>query len=204
MPTASPHKLAAATPLPVLYSELEAARGDLSEHPSYGRALALQTKLAPDSLTVADTLHNLGVVALQEEDPATASRYHRQELTIQERLLPNSLTVASSLTDLGNLALDQGDLAAANDYYLRALVIQAARVPDSLQVAHSLNNLGVVARHQENLETARQLHRQAPHRRLLEHLQRGAVGGDVQAGGGALVHLRGGGGHAGAGAAALR
>jgi len=37
-----PRKLPAATSLPVLYSELEAARGDLTEHPSYGRALALQ------------------------------------------------------------------------------------------------------------------------------------------------------------------
>lgn len=58
--------------------------------------------------------------------------------------------------------------------------------PSLWPLTHVLVELAVLG---QLREPGGQLHRQAAHRRLAQHLERAAVGGDVQAGAGALVHL---------------
>jgi Tfp pilus assembly protein PilF len=85
--------------------------------------LAIFEKLAPNSLQVASTLHNLGNVAYSRGDLAAAERYYQQALAIFENLAPNSLDVAGTLNNLGNVARNRGDLARAEQYYQQALAI---------------------------------------------------------------------------------
>src|SRR5208337_199790 len=65
--------------------------------------LAIRSHLAPDSLAVASSLHNLGNVAADQGD-LKAAEYYRQALVIRDRLAPESLDAAASLNNLGNLA----------------------------------------------------------------------------------------------------
>jgi Tfp pilus assembly protein PilF len=64
----------------------------------YQQALAIFEQLAPNSLDVATTLHNLGNVARNRGDLARAEQYYQQALAIKEKLAPNSLQVATTLT----------------------------------------------------------------------------------------------------------
>jgi Tfp pilus assembly protein PilF len=100
-------------------------RGDLARAEQlYQQALAIFEKLAPNSLEVAGTLHNLGTVARNRGDLARAEQLYQQALAIREKLAPNSLQVASTLHNLGNVAYSRGDLARAEQLYQQALAIR--------------------------------------------------------------------------------
>jgi CHAT domain-containing protein len=108
------------------------------------RALAINNKLAPNSLTVAASLSNLALVPEARGDWTVARDYHQRALTIRETLAPNSLDVAVSLYNLGNNARRQGDLTGARDYLQRALAIRERLAPNSLSVAESLGVLATI------------------------------------------------------------
>jgi Tfp pilus assembly protein PilF len=77
-------------------------RGDLARAEQlYQQALAIQEKLAPNSLEVASTLNNLGNVAADRGDLGAAEQLYQQALAIREKLAPNSLEVATTLHNLG-------------------------------------------------------------------------------------------------------
>ncbi len=82
----------------------------------YSRALAIRERLAPNSLEVAASLNNLGVLATKRGELDVAEDYHNRSLAIRERLAPNSLDVALSLNSLANVAYERGNLKAAHDY----------------------------------------------------------------------------------------
>jgi tetratricopeptide (TPR) repeat protein len=64
-------------------------RGDLARAEQYyQQALAIEEKLAPNSLDVATTLHNLGNVAYARGDLARAEQYYQQALAIYKKNLP--------------------------------------------------------------------------------------------------------------------
>jgi tetratricopeptide (TPR) repeat protein len=99
----------------------------------YQQALAIEEKLAPNSLQVATTLHNLGSVAADRGDLARAEQLYQQALAIREKLAPNSLDVAGTLQNLANLARQQKNYPQAQRYLARALEIyetQRAAIPD--------------------------------------------------------------------------
>ncbi|HEV8253255.1 MAG TPA: CHAT domain-containing tetratricopeptide repeat protein [Vicinamibacteria bacterium] len=98
----------------------------------------------PDSVDVAMTLSNLGVVARGRGDFARAEDFHRRSLAIREKLAPGSLDVAASLKNLGVVARRRGETATAEDYYRRALAIEEALAPGSPSLARSLGNLANV------------------------------------------------------------
>jgi CHAT domain-containing protein/Tfp pilus assembly protein PilF len=127
----------------------------------YQQALAIREKLAPNSLDVAGTLHNLGIVARNRGDLARAEQLYQQALAIFEHLAPNSLDVADTLNNLGVVAYSRGDLARAEQYYQQALAIREKLAPNSLDVAGTLNNLGNVAADRGDLARAEQLYQQA-------------------------------------------
>jgi CHAT domain-containing protein len=127
----------------------------------YQQALAIPEKLAPNSLQVAGTLHNLGNVAYSRGDLARAEQLYQQALAIREKLAPNSLQVAGTLHNLGSVALNRGDLARAEQLYQQALAIYEKLAPNSLQMAGTLHNLGSVALDRGDLARAEQLFQQA-------------------------------------------
>jgi len=120
----------------------------------YQQALAIQEQLAPNSLDVATTLHNLGNVAQDRGDLARAEQLYQQALAIEEKLAPNSLQVATTLHNLGSVAADRGDLARAEQLYQQALAIREKLAPNSLDVAGTLQNLANLARQQKNYPQA--------------------------------------------------
>jgi CHAT domain-containing protein/tetratricopeptide (TPR) repeat protein len=123
--------------------------------------LAIRSHLAPDSLAVSSSLHNLGNVAADHADLKAAAEYYRRALDIREKLAPQSLDVAASLNNLGNVAVHHGDLKGAAEYYRRALDIREKLAPESLDVAASLHSLGVVTYYQGDLKAAAEYHRRA-------------------------------------------
>jgi len=123
--------------------------------------LAIQEEKAPNSLEMALSLNNLGIVAFKQGDLAAAREFFRKALAIHERKAPNSLETAGSLNNLGNLAWQQGDLATAVDLFRKALAIHEQKAPNSLLVAGSFNNLGIVAWKQGDLAAARKYYRKA-------------------------------------------
>jgi Uncharacterized protein conserved in bacteria, COG4995 len=127
----------------------------------YQQALTIFAQLAPNSLQVATTLHNLGNVAYSRGDLARAEQLYQQALAIYEKLAPNSLDVAGTLHNLGSVARNRGDLARAEQLYQQALAIYEKLAPNSLEMARTLHNLGNVARDRGDLARAEQLYQQA-------------------------------------------
>ncbi len=117
-----------------------------------------------ESLALAQSLNDLGVLAFYRGDLARATELLQRALEISQELAPGSLTVAASLCNLGIVFAStstSGELASATDLYQRALAIQQKLAPDSLDVALTLNNLGTVARQRGNLTRARDLFQRA-------------------------------------------
>ncbi len=78
--------------------------------PTISRALAIQERLAPNSLDVAKSLGNLGLVASERGELQLGQDYLSRALVIFERLVPNSLDVGDSLMSLGIIAYKRGTL----------------------------------------------------------------------------------------------
>jgi Tfp pilus assembly protein PilF len=123
--------------------------------------LAIFENLAPNSLEMASTLHNLGSVAYSRGDLARAEQYYQQALAIREKLAPNSLQVATTLHNLGVVASNRGDLARAEQLFQQALAIFENLAPNSIEMASTLNNLGSVAYSRGDLARAEQYYQQA-------------------------------------------
>jgi tetratricopeptide (TPR) repeat protein len=116
----------------------------------------LQEKLAPNSLDVATTLHNLGNVAYDRGDLARAEQYvSSRRWRFTKKLAPNSLQVADARSTIWGMWLaNRGDLARAEQLYQQALAIFEQLAPNSLQVASTLQNLANLARQQKNYPQA--------------------------------------------------
>ena len=97
----------------------------------------------PQSLPVAQTLGNLGIMAKHTGDYKGAEEYYLRALAIMEKLNgPNHLTVEITIESLGILYRDHGEYAKAEPYLLRALQIaKDSRGPDHPEVARILRNL---------------------------------------------------------------
>jgi tetratricopeptide (TPR) repeat protein len=119
------------------------------------QALAIFEKLAPNSLQVASTLHNLGNVAYSRGDLARAEQYYQQALAIREKLAPNSLQVAarSTIWEMWLMIVATWRVRSS----LSAGVGDTKKLaPNSLDVADTLNNLGNVAYSRGDLARAEQ------------------------------------------------
>ncbi len=123
--------------------------------------LQIREQHIPNSLAVASSLNNLGIVAHDRGDLERAEGYLRRALALREALAPKSLLVASSLHNLGLVAHARYDLEQAEQHYRRALALREELAPNSLIVVGSLNNLGLVARALGNLSEAEQYYQRA-------------------------------------------
>jgi CHAT domain-containing protein len=127
----------------------------------YLQALAIQEKLAPDSVEVAKSLNNLGGVVRDQGDTAKAEEHFARALSINKKLAPGGLEVAASFTNLGDVASHRRDFAQAEEYHRQALAIQEKLAPGSLAVGATLNNLSKVAKGRGDLAKAEEHDRRA-------------------------------------------
>jgi len=127
----------------------------------YRRAIEQSSRLEAESLILAASFNNLGVVKFDRGDLEGADELHRRSLAIREKLAPGSMPVTDSLDNLGNLAFYRGDLATAERRFLDSLSITERLAPTSVEVSGTLNNLGVVARTRGDLAAAEKYYRRA-------------------------------------------
>jgi CHAT domain-containing protein/Tfp pilus assembly protein PilF len=136
-------------------------RGDIAQAEEYDQqVLGIRDKLAPGSIEVAESLNNLGELALYRRDVAKAEEYFLKALVIQDQVAPKSIHVAESLHNLGVASETRGDLAKAETYIRRALAIQE-KLLGRLDIALSLDSLGEVVWKRGNLTEAQEYLRQA-------------------------------------------
>jgi CHAT domain-containing protein/Tfp pilus assembly protein PilF len=130
------------------------AWGDSASARAYlERSRALDEKLG---FKVPDVLLNLGAVAADEGDFATArDLYNRALASFKGGGIPVALTC------LGNLASRLGDLDAAYDYHRRALAYDEQNSPDSLNIAEDLRNLGELEQSRGKFASAKDYYERA-------------------------------------------
>jgi len=105
-------------------------------------------------------LNTMGLIALEQKEPASAKVYFEQALSISRETSNRGLET-KSLNNLGTSAgFILGDYAAAREYYEQAYLIAQERGDRSLQSA-SLGNLGWAAGMQGDFDSARSYHEQA-------------------------------------------
>jgi tetratricopeptide (TPR) repeat protein len=118
-------------------------QGDYEAARSLGeRALAIRRECG-DRQQIADSLSNLGSIAVGVGDLDAARTLYEESLTLR-RELRDEQGIANSLHWLGNVTSDQGDALAARRLYEESLAIRR-RLGNPSGIADSLNCLGVLA-----------------------------------------------------------
>ncbi len=110
------------------------------------RALEIRQRLAPDSLEVADSLHHLFLLAIDEEDVEAMTDLSRRAMAIHERRPSDTLTLADTLSDLGYLAMYLGYNYEAVARMQQAVAILERLAPGSIPLATMLGRLGLTHR----------------------------------------------------------
>ena len=128
----------------------------------YRKALEIEEREAPSSLTVATSYNNIGAVLSDQGDLEGALKEYRKALDIQEHAAPSSLTVATSYNNVGAVLKAQGDLEGALKEYRKALEILLDGSRMALFAFHPLlaicrYNLGETLASVKEYEEAREL-----------------------------------------------
>jgi tetratricopeptide (TPR) repeat protein len=134
------------------------------------RAVLVASVAATTEHERAALLHDLGLLAQERGDMATARRHYEESLKIKRELADHA-SIAQSLHQLGALAQEQGDYAEAQPLYEECLTL-FNQIDDRHGAAATLHQLGLLAqeqrdyitareRYKESLELARALHDQA-------------------------------------------
>lgn len=132
------------------------------------QALEIRQELAEESLGVALSFHQQGVLAWVRGDPKSAEKLWQRGMDIRLDQAPGSLVLAKSLNNLGFIAAATGDFDRSEDLNRRCLLIRERLAPGSLDVAQSLTNLGFAASYRGDEAANEQFQRQALV--ILEHL----------------------------------
>jgi CHAT domain-containing protein/Tfp pilus assembly protein PilF len=150
----------------------------------YGRALAMQERLAPESASAAIMASFLGRRLADTGETVEAIGRLERGLSIAERAAPDTVDHAHTLNNLGLYWMGRGDLQRAEAYHRRALEIEQRIHPDGFGVPRQLYNLGLLLLDRRELDQAEPLFRRALHLldrrgggetlvpRLLSHLGR--------------------------------
>jgi predicted ATPase/class 3 adenylate cyclase len=118
-------------------------QGDYEAARSLGESgLAIRRELG-DRQQIADSLNNLGGIAVDLGDLAAARSLYEESLALR-RELGDQQGIANSLHWLGNVTSDQGDAVTARGLYEESLAIRR-RIGNQPGIADSLNCLGVLA-----------------------------------------------------------
>ncbi|MCP4658250.1 MAG: CHAT domain-containing protein [bacterium] len=128
---------------------------------SYREALRIQEAAWGESLSLATSQNDLGVLALIQGRLNRAEEALQSALDIRRRLASKSLAVAGNLNNLAVVAGKRSELELAEGYYQQALEIQESLAPKSVPTAKILNNLGLVAQDRGRFELAEEYYRRA-------------------------------------------
>lgn len=109
------------------------------------QALEIRQKLDEESLAVALSFHQQGVLAWVRGDLRSAEELWQRGMGIRLRQAPGSLVLADSLNNLGLVAAATGAFERSESMNTRCLAIRERLAPDSLAMAQSLTNLGCAA-----------------------------------------------------------
>ena len=145
-------------PLPAQSAAFAGAATMAETRGDYGRATELHERalaLRRDGhhiSAVADSLTNLGVIALNQGDLDRARRHHEEALALW-RSLGDKPGEAGSLRDLGSIHLYQGDYAAARQMLEESLGIFRS-VGDGTGEAVALQSLGLLAVYEQRPDVA--------------------------------------------------
>jgi tetratricopeptide (TPR) repeat protein len=107
-------------------------------------ALSIREQKAPDTLDLAGTYNNLGVVFDSLKQWDEAQRYYKMALAIQEQNAPDSLVLAYTYNSLGRVFYNQNKTSDARRLYGKALAIVDCQAPqDSIRsvIQENLNKL---------------------------------------------------------------
>lgn len=149
-----------------LYMKVRYAAGVLAD--AAGRYALARTRFsenlaayraAGDDWGVANSLNNLGIAALRQNDYDEARRCYTESLSLW-RKLGNRHAVALSLNNLGNVANLQKDFDAARALHEESLAI-FRELGDERGIALTLHHLGDVSRDRAEQDAARQLYEEA-------------------------------------------
>jgi CHAT domain-containing protein len=127
----------------------------------YQRALALARQLAPESLTVAWSLTDLGDLATRGGGAQDPDSFFLQALAIRQRLAPGSSDLASSWRNLGSEALTDGDPRRAEEDFRKALELQEKATPGQIYVAERLLAVAAARYFQKDYPASEKLYEQA-------------------------------------------
>ena len=114
----------------------------------YLRALSIKEQhFGHYHVILADTINNLGNVALNLGDAREAKEFYLRALSIYEQHFGhNHVKLADTISGLGNVAFNLGDAHEAKEFYLRALSIYEQHFGHNhVKLADTINNLGSVA-----------------------------------------------------------
>ncbi len=114
----------------------------------YDKSLKLQ-ELVNDSIGMATTLNNIGLLNQEQGDIAKAVYYSNKSLKLNI-LLKNNIGVARCLNNIALIYDDQGDIPKALNYYHKSLAIRE-KIQDYVGIAACLNNLGTIYQQQNDL-----------------------------------------------------
>ncbi|MBL8232569.1 MAG: tetratricopeptide repeat protein [Bryobacterales bacterium] len=101
----------------------------------------------------AGALHQLGMIAQERRDFATARDWYLKSLAIKVKQ-GNLHGAAISYHQLGIIAQEQRDFATARDWYLKSLAISEKQGIDHI-AANTYGQLGIIAQEQRDFATAR-------------------------------------------------
>ncbi|NDJ53217.1 MAG: tetratricopeptide repeat protein, partial [Chloroflexi bacterium] len=108
-----------------------------------------------DQNGLAQSMRNLGKIALNQGEYELAAELSQQSLTLFQQL-GDQLGIAESLNNLGLIELRQGDYARATDLYRQSLAIRQ-KLGDQPGIATIFGNLGVIAIYQGDYAQATDL-----------------------------------------------
>jgi len=120
----------------------------------YLRALVIDKKLVPESLTTARTLIMLATVALNRSDETLAQAYLDEAKPIIDNSSPQSYESARFIDALARLAKTRGDFVQAKEDLIQAKGMLEAHWPDSLALAGDLNTLAFISGRQGDFTVA--------------------------------------------------
>ncbi len=103
---------------------------------------------------MAKNYHQLGTVAAEQGDLASAREWYLKSLAIEKKL-GNEQGAASTYHQLGRVAEDQRDFAIAREWYLKSLAIKEKQHNEH-GAAITYHQLGMVAQKQRDFATARE------------------------------------------------
>lgn len=141
----------------VIGNELVARGNFASAEAPLLHARRIIERLQPESMALAKTLHNLGVIAYHRGDYDSAKSLFRRGLALYERFDPGGNLALDTLIGLGEVALQQNQADKAEELWQRAPTIS----PAGPKGAWCLQGLAGTARLQGRSAEAEKLLRQA-------------------------------------------